>query len=174
MIIPDKNISIIEGAIKPWSGKGKDYYLQALEGLAKHNKMSLKLPWNKLNESQKNDILYGTENENINIKYTQNSETININKPFIGVIPSLKKRLIESNDPWFREEITKYQSIENCITCSGFRLNQQALSVKINGLHIGEVTEFTIDNMHKWINNISSSLTTQLKKLQIHNKRNIK
>ena len=167
LIIPNKNISLNDGAIKPWSGRGKDYYLQALEGLAKHNKMSLDTPWNKLRAKQQNDILFGTENKNILIKYSQNSEYININKPFIGVIPSLEKRLKESNDPWFRDEITKFQSIEDCDKCSGFRLNEQALSVKIDELHIGEVTKFTINNMHKWINNISSKLSNQSKEIAL-------
>ena len=79
----------------------------------------------------------------------------------------MEKRLKESNDPWFRDEITKFQSIEDCDKCSGFRLNEQALSVKIDELHIGEVTKFTINNMHKWINNISSKLSNQSKEIAL-------
>ena len=109
-IIPDKNLSIIDGAIEPWSGKGKDYYLQALKGLADYNNMSLTTPWNKLKKSEIEQILYGTGENKIIINYKNKNENIDINKPFIGVIPSLNKRLMESHDPWYREELSKYQS----------------------------------------------------------------
>ncbi len=151
LIIPNPNLSINENAIKPWSGKGKDYYMQAIQGLAAYNGMSLDTPWKKLKIEFINQILYGTGDNNIQINFTNNSNSIKIDKPFIGVIPSLNKRLIESNDPWLREEFTKYQSIRECEKCSGYRLNEKALCIKIDNKHIGEITNLTINNIYEWI-----------------------
>ena len=167
LIIPDETLTIKEGAIKPWSGKGKDYYLQALIGLSKYNNMSLDTPWNKLTKLNKNQILFGTGEDNIKINYSSDNDFLTIDKPFIGVIPSLNKKLNESNDPWFRDELTKYQSIKNCEKCSGFRLNEQALSVKIDNKNIGEIVELTINNMKEWINNINNKLSNQSKEIAL-------
>ncbi|MDG2267692.1 MAG: excinuclease ABC subunit UvrA, partial [Alphaproteobacteria bacterium] len=114
LIIPNDNLSINEGAIKAWSGKGKDFYYQALKGLAEYNGMSLNATWKELSVKHKEEIFYGSGYKKISITFFNNEEKININKPFIGVIPSLEKRLLESTDTWFRDEYTKYQSIKEC------------------------------------------------------------
>ncbi|MBT4110146.1 MAG: excinuclease ABC subunit UvrA [Pelagibacterales bacterium] len=165
LIIPNDNLSINEGAIKAWSGKGKDFYYQALKGLAKYNNMSLNATWKELSVKHKEEIFYGSGNKKISITFFNNEEKININKPFIGVIPSLEKRLLESTDTWFRDEYTKYQSIKECQECNGYRLNNQALSVKIDGKNIAEVSMMTITSMQSWIKNIEKSLTNQYKEI---------
>ena len=161
LIIPNDNLSINDGAIKAWSGKGKDFYNQALKGLSKHNGMSLNSSWKKLSKENKEQILYGSGEDNISIEFFNNEEKIIINKPFIGVVPSLEKRMLESTDSWFRDEYSKYQSIKECQKCLGYRLNEQALSVKIDNKNIAEISMMTIVNMEKWINNINTNLTKQ-------------
>jgi excinuclease ABC subunit A len=165
LIIPNDNLSINEGAIKAWSGKGKDFYYQALKGLAEYNNMSLNAPWKNLSIKHKEEVLYGSGDKNISITFFNNQEKININKPFIGIIPSLEKRLLESTDTWFRDEYTKYQSIKECQKCKGYRLNEQALSVKVDGQNIAEVSTLTIIDMQSWIKNIDNSLTNQFKEI---------
>ncbi len=161
LIIPNNQLSIKEGAIKAWSGKGKDFYYQALKGLSTSNGMSLDIAWKDLSNEHKQEVLYGSGEKEISIEFFNDEEKININKPFIGVIPSLEKRLLESTDPWFRDEYSKYQSIKECQICQGYRLNEQALSVKIDNKNIAEISMMTISNMQSWINNIDKKLTNQ-------------
>ena len=163
LIVPNTNLSINEGAIKPWSGKGKDYYNQALQGLAKHNGMSLDNKWCNLSIDHKRQILYGNKDKNININFYNDSEKISIKRPFIGVIPSLEKRLLESTDQWFRDEYSKYESIQECKSCFGKRLNEKALSVKIDKKDISEISEMTILETQRWANSIEKELSEQYK-----------
>ncbi|MDB9762176.1 excinuclease ABC subunit UvrA [Alphaproteobacteria bacterium] len=165
LIIPDDNLSINEGAIKAWSGKGKDFYNQALKGLSAYNGMSLDTIWKNLSKENKEEVLHGSGEHNILIEFFNNEEKIKINKPFIGVIPSLKKRILESTDSWFRDEYSKYQSIKECQRCQGYRLNEQALSVKIDNKNIAEISMMTIINMKSWISNINANLTKQNKEI---------
>ena len=165
LIIPNNNISINDGAIKPWSGKGKNYYGQALNGLSLSNGMSLDTTWKDLSEENKIQVLYGSGDKNILIEFIDNGEKININKPFIGVIPSLEKRLLQSTDPWFRDEYSKYQSIKECSKCEGYRLNEQALSVKINDKNIAEISKLTISDMQIWTQNIDKNIANQYKEI---------
>ena len=165
LIIPNNNISINDGAIKPWSGKGKNYYGQALNGLSLSNGMSLDTTWKDLSEENKIQVLYGSGDKNILIEFIDNGEKININKPFIGVIPSLEKRLLQSTDPWFKDEYSKYQSIKECSKCEGYRLNEQALSVKINDKNIAEISKLTISDMQIWTQNIDKNIANQYKEI---------
>ena len=165
LIIPNNNISINDGAIKPWSGKGKNYYAQALNGLSLSNEMSLDTTWKDLSEENKIQVLYGSGDKNILIEFIDKGEKININKPFIGVIPSLEKRLLQSTDPWFRDEYSKYQSIKECSKCEGYRLNEQALSVKINNKNIAEISKLTISDMQIWTQNIDKNIANQYKEI---------
>ena len=121
--------------------------------------MSLNSSWKKLSKENKEQILYGSGEDNISIEFFNNEEKIIINKPFIGVVPSLEKRMLESTDSWFRDEYSKYQSIKECQKCLGYRLNEQALSVKIDNKNIAEISMMTIVNMEKWINNINTNLS---------------
>jgi excinuclease ABC subunit A len=165
LIIPDENLTINEGAIKPWSGKGKDFYNQALKALSKYNGMSLNKKWVDLSNEHKEQILYGNKNKNITIDFYNDLEKVSIVRPFIGVIPSLEKRLLESTDPWFRDEYSKYESIKECQTCEGYRLNEKALSVKIDNNNIAKVSEMTILNVQNWVNNIENKLSNQFKEI---------
>ena len=123
--------------------------------------MSLNDSWKNLSKENKEQILYGSGENHISIEFFNNEEKIIVNKPFIGVVPSLEKRMLESTDSWFRDEYSKYQSIKECQKCLGYRLNEQALSVKIDNKNIAEISMMTIVNMEKWINNINTNLTKQ-------------
>ena len=161
LIIPDQEISINEGAIKPWNNKGKIFFLQALRSLSLKLNFSLDSKWKHLSEKIKDNVLNGTDNDKLKIDYHSEDENYIVNQTFPGVIPSLTKRFSQTNDPWLRYELNKYQSISKCSNCYGFRLNEQALSVKINDIHIGKVTTMTISENMNWLNTVNKSLKGQ-------------
>jgi len=162
LIIPDPNKSLSAGAIAPWSkGPFGGYYEQALQGVADFYGFSMKTNWNKLDEKFQKIVLYGSGKDKIKTTYESDNNTWTNNKPFEGVIGNLKRRMVETESNRVREELSSYQRSTPCTSCGGYRLKQEALAVKINGHHIGEVTQFSIRKAHEWFDNVDVTLTSQ-------------
>jgi excinuclease ABC subunit A len=159
LIVPDTGRSLLDRAIAPWANSQSKYYIQTLEGLARHYKFSLLTPFKQLPEDIKDILLYGSGTDAIKIAYTDGARSYNSEKPFEGVIPSMERRHRETDSAWMREELEKFQNEHACDACSGHRLKPEALCVKIAKLHIGEVTQFTIDSAHQWFSTLDKSLT---------------
>ncbi len=158
LVIPDTSKSLMDRAIAPWSSSQSKYFIQTLEGLAKHYNFSLLTPFKQLPEKIKDMILYGSGEEEIKIAYADGARNYVSNKPYEGVIPSLERRWKETESAWSREELEKFQNEHACDSCNGYRLKKESLCVKVGGLHIGEVTAFTIDAAHDWFGNIKKKL----------------
>lgn len=159
LIIPHPERSLNDRAIAPWSGAQTKYYTQTLEGLARHYKFSLNTPFKDLPDSIKDMLLYGSGHEDVKITYTEGARTFHSNKPFEGIIPSLKRRYAETESNWMREEIARYQNNAPCSACSGSRLKREALCVKVGGKHIGEITELPVDKALEWFKVVSKKLS---------------
>lgn len=159
LIVPDTEKSIIQGVIAPWATAQSKYYIQTLDGLAKHYKFSIAAKFRDLPKEIKEIILYGSGEEAIKINYMDGSRSYVVDKPFEGVIPSLERRYRETESAWQREEFDKYKNEHDCDSCGGHRLKPGALCVKIGGLHIGEITKFTIDAAHDWFGTINKKLS---------------
>jgi excinuclease ABC subunit A len=162
LVVPDETLSIKEGAVAPWSKSFAPFYMQALEAVAKHYKFRTDLPWSSLKKEHRDIILYGSGNEVIAIDYqTKTDNTWKSRKPFEGVIPSLQRRMLETESASAREEMADYQSSAECEECHGARLKPESLCVKINGKNISEATAFSILEAHNWFSKISKTLTKQ-------------
>jgi excinuclease ABC subunit A len=159
LVIPDTKLSLAGRAIAPWANSQSKYYLQTLEGLSRHYKFSLSAPFRDLPKKIQEIILYGSDDESIRITYTDGPRSYNSDKPFEGVIPSLERRWRDTESEWMREELAKFQNEHHCEACSGHRLKPEALCVKVGGLHIGEVTNFTIENAHDWFGKLDKKLS---------------
>ncbi len=160
VVVPDKSLSLNEGAITAWPSTGQSkYYGQTLRGLAAHYGFSMDESFSRLSEDVRKVIIYGSEEEAIQIEYEDGYRTYNVNKPFEGVIPNMERRWKETDSARMREEFEKYQNITNCRACEGYRLMQESLSVKIAGKHIGEVSALTIEQANNWFNNLHKELT---------------
>lgn len=156
LVVPDPSKSLAKGAIEPWSKGFAPFYMQALEGVAKHYKFSMDTPWEKLPRKYQEIVLYGSGDEVVAITYETKSEsTWKSNKPFEGVIPSLDRRLIETESNSAREDLAKYQNSAPCEACEGARLRPEALAVKIDGRHISEVGELSIEEAENWFERLS-------------------
>ena len=158
LVVPDPTKSLAKGAIEPWSKGFAPFYMQALEGVAKHYKFSMDTPWEKLPRKYQEIVLYGSGNEAVPITYETKSEsTWKSNKPFEGVIPSLDRRLIETESNSAREDLAKYQNSAPCEACEGARLRPEALAVKIDGKTISEISALSIEEAKKWFAKLSAS-----------------
>jgi excinuclease ABC subunit A len=161
LVVPDTAKSLYEGAIAPWANAQTKYFIQTLDGLARHFKFSLHVPFGDLPEKVQDVLLYGSGDEPVKISYIDGPRQYNSHKPFEGVIPSLQRRWRETDSAWMREELEKFQHTTDCDACHGFRLKPEALSVKVGGKHIGEVCKLSIDESTRWFSTLEEKLTKQ-------------
>ncbi len=161
LVIPDPAKSIKDGAVDPWSKSFSSYYLQALEAVVKFTKGSMTKPWKDLPEKTKQMILYGSGDVAVAITYADNQRSMKTNKPFEGVIPSLERRLLETDSASVREDLGRYQNTSSCDVCKGARLKPEALSVKIDQKHIASISELSIEDSLAWFSALPKKLTRQ-------------
>ena len=167
-MVPNHKKSIANGAIEPWAKTTTLYYAQTLSSLAKHYSFSLDEKWSKLSKKIKDIILYGSDDEEIKFSYDDGYEKYSHKKTFEGVINNLERRYLETDSDWKREEIAQYQSDTKCERCNGHRLKDEALCVKIDGLHISEVTEKSILDAAKWFEDLKFNLDKRQVKIAEH------
>lgn len=161
-IVPDVTKSIKEGAVEPWSKNFAPFYMQALEAIAKFYKFKTSTPWEKLDQKHRDIILYGSGKDIIPITYKSKTEsTWKSNKPFEGVIPSLERRLLETDSNSVREDLSRYQTSTPCDVCEGNRLKPEALAVKIDKKHISEIAQLSIEDADAWFKAVGKKLKKQ-------------
>ena len=169
LVIPNDKKTIANGAVEPWSKSTSLYYAQTLASLAKHYKFSLNEPWKKLPKKIQDIILYGSDEDEIKFTYDDGYERYTTaKKTFEGVVNNLERRFLETDSDWKREEIGQYQSDKKCESCNGYRLKDEALCVKINKLHISEVTEKSILDAKEWFKDLETSLDKRQFKIAEH------
>ena len=168
LVIPDDRKSVADGAIEPWSKSTTLYYAQTLASIAKHYGFSLDEKWKKLPKKIKDVILYGSDDEEIKFSYDDGYEKYSHKKTFEGVINNLERRFLESDSEWKREAIAEYQSDTACEGCSGNRLKEEALCVKIDNLNISEVTKKSILEASQWFRGLEKTLDNRQFKIAEH------
>ena len=159
LIVSDVTLSLRDGAIVPWSKTSAPYYQQTLQAVCKHYGASTGTAWEELGEEVQNAVLYGTGSTPINFVYDDGLRTYKSTKPFEGVIGNLERRYKETESAGMREEIEKYMSSAPCVACDGHRLKPEALAVKIDGLHIGQVSEKSIRAAAAWFEALPAKLS---------------
>ena len=159
MVVPDENQTLKNGAIAPWAKSTSPYYTQTLMSLGRHFGFSMKSAWNELSQEARDAILFGTKGIAISFSYDDGARSYDISKPFEGVIHSLERRWKETDSDWAREEIGRYMSATPCSSCEGYRLKPEALCVKINKLHIGQVSMLSVKEAKRWFETLPELLT---------------
>ena len=158
LVVPNDELSILEGAIAPWNQIQNKHYSEVLEALSKHYDFKLDAPYYKLSDKVKKFLMYGSGDEEISFKFHDGLRLKTIKKPFEGVIPYLERKLTEAGTDWIVEDCEKYQNMTKCRKCEGYRLRPEALCIKIHDLHIGHVTAFTIEKAHEYFSNLQKTL----------------
>lgn len=160
LIIPNKDLSIAQGAIKAsgWSFGDKGTIANMyFEGLSKHYGFSLDTPFKDLPKKAVDVILYGTKGEKIKMTRTNDYGTGSYNAPFEGIINNLERRYKESNSEYSKEEIANYMSSVNCPSCHGKRLKKQALAVTVGEENITDLTNLSINGMLDFLDRLELS-----------------
>jgi len=159
MVVPDKTKSLDDGALAPWSKSNAPYYSQTLKSLANHYKFKTNYPWEKLSQKVQDVILFGSGDEVIEMIYSDDRKQYKVEKPFEGVIGNIERRWRETDSNMMREELGKYQSAAECEACGGYRLKPEALCIRINDRHIGQITEMSVADSLRWFRDLPESLS---------------
>ena len=152
LIVPNKRLSPMEGAILPWSRlTAKDSYLyQVVKAAAEHYGFSLRVPVAELAAEHVDVLLYGTEERvPVTVKAARD-ETRTFTVDFEGVIPNLQRRYKETDSDYMRGEIERFMTVQPCPACQGARLKPESLSVTINSHTIAQVTAFAVKDVRAW------------------------
>ncbi len=165
LVVPDRGLSLRKGAIAPWAKSSSPYYLQTLEGLAKHYKFRLDQPFDQLPAKVQRLLLHGSGEEPVRFAYEDGLRAYEVKKPFEGVVRNLERRFRETDSDWTREEIGRFMSATPCAACRGHRLKPEALAVKIDGRHIGEISELSVSQAVEWVQALPQKLDA--KRLEI-------
>ena len=159
LVVPDDRLALGEGAIAPWANSSSQYYRQTLESLAAHYGFDIKTPWTKLKKKHKDIILQGSGKTAVAMRYDDGKQDYEIKKPFEGVVPNMERRWRETDSSWIRDELSKYQTTTTCDVCEGYRLKPEALAVKIDGRHAGDVARMSISESNDWFAGLHERLS---------------
>ncbi len=161
LVIPDKDLSVHQGAIEPWlkSLNGMRY----LNAVAEHYGFDLDTPVREMDTAHLDKLLYGTGKDIIKMTLS-NSMGIqhSYRVPFEGVINNLNRRYRETNSDYMREEIEQYMSTRLCPVCSGARLKPEALAVKLGDRSINEVTALSVLDAQSFLQGLELNEREQL------------
>ena len=161
LVVPDKTLSINEGAIYAWATRSAStYYHDLLTSVCSAYEIDMDKPFEQLTPEQQQIILYGSD-EPIKIRVQQfgtHRYTTNI-QPFVGVIPFLEKRYNDSTGDYWREEIEKFMVAKPCPKCHGARLKPFPLAVKINGKNIYEFTLMSVTDELQFVTDLYLDLS---------------
>ncbi|EAP91337.1 excinuclease ABC subunit A [Oceanicaulis sp. HTCC2633] len=158
LVVPDRDKSLYDGAIAPWSRATSKLYQQTLQAIADHYGASMYTPWRDLDKAFQKTVLYGTRDK-IKFTYEDGLRQFTTSKAFEGVMPNLQRRWRETDSSWVREDLARFQSSQPCDVCDGKRLKPEALAVKIAKHDISEAGEKSIKDARDWFSSIEETLS---------------
>lgn len=160
LVIPDSTKTLREGAIAPWNPISSQYYPKMLEQAAKGFSIDMDTPFNELTPENQEIILNGSNGELFHFYYENEFGGVrDVNIPFEGILKNIQRRYHETNSEFTREQMKSYMTELPCHVCKGYRLNEQALCVKVANFSIGQVSRLSIQEAINWFEQLS--LTVQ-------------
>jgi excinuclease ABC subunit A len=162
LLIPDRELSLTEGAIQPWARNGQlsTWYSSILQSLARRHGFSLSIPVKDLSEEQLHLILYGDGGEMVSAVYEDRYGRMRqYYTTFEGIIPYLQRRYRETDSDSVKADIERYMSSYPCPVCQGKRLKPESLAVTIVGKNIMDVTALSITEALNWVEQLSGQIS---------------
>ena len=161
LVVPDRRITLRDGALAPWSTNSSRYYLQTLESLARQFTFSLDVPFDEVPPDIQSIILHGSGKTPVVMEFDDGLRSYRTTKPFEGVIPNLARRYRETDSAWVREEMDKFRANQPCEACQGKRLKPEALAVKVEAHDITDIARLSIADARDWFAGLGNRLTGQ-------------
>ena len=155
LVVPDKSLSLNEGAIVPWasSSKQENYYFQMLDAVSKHFNFSMDTPFEDLKVEYQEAILFGCD-EKIPFTFKRRNKSYMVNRKFEGVVPRMQRLYFETKSSYSRKYISKFMSDRKCHVCDGKRLRPEVLAVTVGGKSIIDVCDMPIKESNKFFQNL--------------------
>ncbi|WP_201714069.1 excinuclease ABC subunit UvrA [Rossellomorea arthrocnemi] len=158
LVIPNWDRTLNEHAIAPWEPTSSQYYPSLLKAVCDHYEIPMDIPVKDLPKHQMDKVLYGSGKDEIYFRYENDFGQVRENYlRFEGVIPNVERRYRETSSDYIREQMEKYMAQQDCPTCDGHRLKEESLAVKVDSLHIGEVTAFSIEEADQFFHRLQLS-----------------
>ena len=161
LVIPDRSKTLHEGALAPWNPISSNYYPAMLEQAMEAFGVDMDTPFEDLSEEEQNLVLYGSGEREFHFHYVNDfGGERNIDLPFEGVVNNINRRYHETNSDFTRNVMRGYMNELPCPTCHGYRLNNQALCVRVggeNGMNIGQVSDLSVADHLELLNHLELS-----------------
>lgn len=161
LVVPDRSKTLREGALAPWNPISSNYYPAMLEQAMEAFGVDMDTPFEDLSEEEQNLVLYGSGEREFHFHYVNDfGGERNIDLPFEGVVNNINRRYHETNSDFTRNVMRGYMNELPCPTCRGYRLNNQALCVRVggeNGLNIGQVSDLSVADHLELLNHLELS-----------------
>jgi excinuclease ABC subunit A len=143
-VLPNRQLSMREGAIAPWESRSGYWYQQVLEALADFYKFDLTTPFDQLSPRIQEILLNGSGKEEVKFFFDQGGRRHFYHKVFEGVLPNLERRYHETDSDAVRENLERFMNIMPCPSCNGARLRPESLCIQVGGNNIQEVVALSI------------------------------
>ncbi len=154
LIVPNKSLSLRDGAILPWANRNSVQFMEFLDALTSFYKEDIYTSFNKLDPKFQKVLLYGSKSVKIPFYIERDNQKKIYNKKFEGIIPNLKRRYHETGSNWAREDIKKYLNFKECSACKGARLNRASNAVMIKGKNISQFTSLSVEKAKDFISSV--------------------
>lgn len=157
LVVPDRELSVREGSIAPWSGRSSIYHYQMLDALSQHYGFDLNTPFNQLPKEIQTVLLYGSEKEMIRFYLDRDGRRFFYSRPFEGILKQLDRRYKETNSNAVRMDLSRYINLQECPTCRGSRLKKESLAVTVEGKNIYDLCKLCIKDCLRFFEKLSLS-----------------
>jgi len=157
LVVPDRELSVREGAIAPWSGRSSVYHYQMLDALSQHYGFDLNSPFNQLPKEIQTVLLYGSGKEMIKFYLDRDGRRFFYSRPFEGILKQLDRRYKETNSNAVRMDLSRYINLQECPTCHGSRLKKESLAVTVEGKNIYDLCRLCIKECLAFFEKLSLS-----------------
>ena len=161
LVVPDSSKTLREGALAPWNPISSNYYPQMLEQAMIQFGIDMDKPFEDLSPEDRHLIFYGSEGKEFHFHYENEFGGVrDIDIPFEGVVTNINRRYHETSSDFTRNQMLSYMNELTCASCHGYRLNDQALSVRVGGekgLHIGQISDLSIEDHLKVVADLQLS-----------------
>ncbi len=160
LIVPDRSLSIEQGALAPWAASSSNYYEQITQAIAAEYQVDVQTPWQQLDQGQRDLFLRGTGQQAIEVTYRNRyGRTRSYSTRFEGIIPNLERRYRETDSDAMRERIEEFMAVAACPSCDGSRLRPESRAVLVGGIAINEFTALSVRRALQWIDAVELTET---------------